>query len=158
MKVYELETTPDTTHGSDWLAGEMLRRYKSTEERNTPAPGESTLWEPNPGEWHLAAVAEDGTWVKLCGPNVHKLHGRRVRVLVEEIEPGEEKARAIKSALVTRAPAAILEMVEKWKRSRTRDGDSEFMAGRRAGWIDGISMLGGKPWKDVRDALEKGEL
>jgi hypothetical protein len=143
MRHYVLETTPDTTHDLLWVT-----RRAFGDDWPIP-PAEGTIWEPNPGEFHLSAVAEDGTWVKLCGPNVHKLHGQPIRVTVEDSDETVQVRE--------RAPELILKYVARWKQSRARDED-DFMSGARMGWCQLIADLLDRPYNEVRTALEKGQM
>lgn len=150
MKLYQIETTPDTAHDLDWLHHEVVRRYRNKDLEAVPPPAKSTIWRDE--EFHLTAVAEDGLWVKLCGPNANKLQGKPIRVTVEDAEePGVQGIR-------DRAPEVVTEYVEKWKRSRSRDGDDEWCKAMRHGWAQVIAALLGQPFRIVNKALERGEL
>lgn len=145
MKIYELTTKLDQAHDLDWLTKYVL------DHNDIPAPPDATLWRDE--EWSLPQMAEDGPWMKLCGVNIGVLAGKTVHIIIETTD-GQEIPAMTTVALGKRA----IELVEKWKRSRNRDGDSEFMAGRRAGWVDELTFLLGRPWGEVRDALERGQL
>ena len=145
MKLYEMTTKLDKSHDLDWLTKYVVQH------RDIPRPQDGTLWRDE--EWSLSQEAEDGPWVKLCGVNIGVLAGKTIHITIETTD-GPEVPAATTVALGKRA----IELVEKWKRSRNRDGDSEFMAGRRAGWIDDLAFLLGRPWGEVRDALERGQL
>jgi hypothetical protein len=52
----------------------------------------------------------------------------------------------------------VNEYIAKWYRSRERDGDSEYMAGFRFGIAKMSADLLGRPYREVKEALERGEL
>jgi len=63
--------------------------------------------------------------------------------------------------MITRDPLvnvvpAIEELAARWHRHEHEGGD--FKAGMRAGWAQAIALLLGTEYRDVRDALRRGDL
>jgi hypothetical protein len=145
VKLYGMVTMLDRLHDVDWFAKYTARH------RYVLCPEDVTLWRGN--EWHLSSTAEDGIWVKICGPNADKLDGKKIRVRVEVVEEGVPDLERVGE----RASDMTEEFTAKWHRSRNRD-EGDFMSGRRMGWADAISWILGRPQAEIREALERNEI
>lgn len=89
-------------------------------------------------------------------------HLRIVRTVHNDEEPVDAVDAgplgvSLQEDIGARAVDMLEEWIERWKRAR-RNEESDHASGRREGYLQAIAFLLDRPVREVRAALERGEL